>query len=997
MKKLSDLKLVTQLSISFGIILILFLIMGVNSWFQSNQLAQQTSDLYEHPLVVRRAISDLKIDIRSIRLELLNILQTDNDKEKQKALTNIVVYQADASNDFEILKNHYLGPKTDVEEARLVFLQWISLLEHFKGLVRAGKSNTELNHFDDSADMEKAGEKLYDSILKIDSFAFNKAEQLFTHAKGVKESLDKQLLILLAGILALLSIIITVFSNNIIRPIKQLIGIHKIFGEGKMDIRSSYASKNELGELADSFNKLANTIQNEFNFKDRSVRLNSFLLKGLESSSLLEYVLEPLMNLTNAQVGAIYLLNDEKSHFEHFESIGLPANYTRSFSARNHEGEFGLALTTREISHLTNIPEDTNFAFTAVTGAMKPKEIITIPLIDKKEVIAMISLSSLSGFDQVSVRLITDMQSTLTVWMNAILAGRKILLLSENLRLQNSELEAQKTELSSQAKELVEQNAELEMQTKQLNESNHLKSSFLSNMSHELRTPLNSVIALSGVLNRRLENKIPHEEYGYLHVIERNGKQLLMLINDILDLSRIEAGYEEVQVNRFDVNHLLNEVVQLIEPLAAQKNIELTCKLNSALPFIHSDYEKCRHILQNIVVNAIKFTETGSVKIGARAGIHSIYIDITDTGIGIDHEFLSEIFDEFRQADNSNARKHGGTGLGLSIAKKYAELLGGTITVESEKGKGSRFSVILPIHCPAQSVDSDNPVIHAEHKTSTPQTATKKKNVGEKTILLVEDSEAAIIQMKDMLTSEGYAIFGARNGVEALEQIAIKIPDAMILDLMMPEVDGFEVLKRIRNHEETAQLPVIILTAKFVTKEELAFLKHNNVHQLIQKGDVKKDQLLTFVSQMLFPEVQEKIHPSEPIDKFLLSQSPTILVVEDNPDNMLTIKVLLDGFGTVIEVDDGSIALEMALLHAPDLVLLDIALPGENGESIVRKMRQTDQLKKIPVIAVSASAMKGDREHFIAIGFDDYISKPIDHEIFNKVIGKAIAKRNHLS
>jgi len=997
MKKLSDLKLVTQLSISFGIILILFLIMGVNSWFQSNQLAQQTSDLYEHPLVVRRAISDLKIDIRSIRLELLNILQTDNDKEKQKALTNIVVYQADASNDFEILKNHYLGPKTDVEEARLVFLQWISLLEHFKGLVRAGKSNTELNHFDDSADMEKAGEKLYDSILKIDSFAFNKAEQLFTHAKGVKESLDKQLLILLAGILALLSIIITVFSNNIIRPIKQLIGIHKIFGEGKMDIRSSYASKNELGELADSFNKLANTIQNEFNFKDRSVRLNSFLLKGLESSSLLEYVLEPLMNLTNAQVGAIYLLNDEKSHLEHFESIGLPANYTRSFSARNHEGEFGLALTTREISHLTNIPEDTNFAFTAVTGAMKPKEIITIPLIDKKEVIAMISLSSLSGFDQVSVRLITDMQSTLTVWMNAILAGRKILLLSENLRLQNSELEAQKTELSSQAKELVEQNAELEMQTKQLNESNHLKSSFLSNMSHELRTPLNSVIALSGVLNRRLENKIPHEEYGYLHVIERNGKQLLMLINDILDLSRIEAGYEEVQVNRFDVNHLLNEVVQLIEPLAAQKNIELTCKLNSDLPFIHSDYEKCRHILQNIVVNAVKFTDEGKVAIAAESSAHSIRLDVTDTGIGIGQEFLASIFEEFRQADNSNARKYGGTGLGLSIAKKYAELLGGTITVESEKGKGSRFSVILPIQCPARTIDTNHPVVYADHQKFILTQAPMPGNTQDKTILLVEDSEAAIIQMKEMLSSEGYAISVAHNGMEALEQIAIKIPDAMILDLMMPDVDGFEVLKQIRNHPETARLPVIILTAKFVTKEELAFLKHNNIHQLIQKGDVKKEQLLTFVSQMIFPETRKEHLSRKVTSKPLQSQSPNIIVVEDNPDNMLTIKVLLEGFGTVIEVNDGSTALETALLHAPELILLDIALPGENGEEILRKMRQTNQLKEVPVIAVSASAMKGDREHFIAIGFDDYISKPIDHEIFNAIIGKVIARRNHLS
>ena len=989
MKKLSDLRIVTQLGISFGIIFILFLILGVNSWLQSNQLAQQTSDLYEHPLVVRRAISDLKIDVRSMRLELLNILQSDSDSEKQDALTNMALYQADAANNFELLKDHYLGPKSDIEESQLVYLRWISLIEQFKGMVRAGKSNADLNRFDDSVNMEKVGEQLFDSIRKIDLFAFNKAEQLINHAKEVKKSLDMHLIILLVCILALLTIIIVIFSKNILLPIKQLTGAHKSFGEGKLDMRSSYSSQNELGELSDSFNNLASTIQNEFNFKDRSVRLNSFLLKGLQSDSLLEYVLEPLMKLTNAQVGAIYLLNDEKSHFVHFESIGLPATFIPSFSVRNHEGEFGIALTTKEISHISNIPEDTNFAFSAISGSMKPKEIITIPLLDKTEVIAMISLSSLSGFDAVALRLITDMQSTLTAWMNAILSSRKIRLLSDNLQMQNRELESQKTELASQAHELLEQNAELEMQKKQLDQSNHLKSSFLSNMSHELRTPLNSVIALSGVLNRRLENVIPPEEYSYLHVIERNGKQLLMLINDILDLSRIEAGYEEIQVNRFDVNQLLKEVVELIEPQAIEKDIELSCDRNDALPFIHSDYEKCRHILQNIVVNAIKFTETGSVKIGARAGIHSIYIDIMDTGIGIDHEFLSEIFDEFRQADNSNARKHGGTGLGLSIAKKYAELLGGTITVESEKGKGSKFSVILPLHTPFKQETLNIPI-------SNPLPAKASANrTGEKTILLVEDSEAAIIQMKEMLASQGYTITIAHNGKEALEQIALKIPDAMILDLMMPDVDGFEVLKRIRNRKETAKLPVIILTAKFVTKEELAFLKHNNVHQLIQKGDVKKEQLLKFVSQMIFPEAKKENRSAEPANSPSQQHLPTILVVEDNSDNMLTIKALLEGMGTVIEVNEGGLALEMALLHRPDLVLLDIALPGENGEKILRIMRKTDLLQHIPVIAVSASAMKGDREHFIAIGFDDYISKPIDHEILNNTIGKLLAKRSH--
>ena len=744
--------------------------------------------------------------------------------------------------------------------------------------------------------------------------------------------------------------------------------------------------------LANSFNSLAKTIQEEFTFKDRSVRLNSFMLKDLESHSFRQQVLEPLMKLTNSQVGAIYLLNDQKTMFEHFESIGLDSAVNKSFSAQNFEGEFGTVLATKKIAHITNIPAETQFSLATVSGVLRPKAIITIPLIDKKEIISMISLSSLQGYDSIAIRLVTDTQGALTAWMNAMISNRKILKMSESLTMQNHELEAQKKELATQAGELFEQNTELEMQKIQLAESNQMKSSFLSNMSHELRTPLNSVIALSGVLNRRLHNKISADDYSYIDVIERNGKQLLALINDILDLSRIESGYEELKISMFNVDELIHEVVDLIRPQAKQKKINLTYSAHGELPVIMCDFEKCRHILQNIVANAIKFTEKGAVVIGAKADMQTIRIEVKDTGIGIEKEFLPQIFDEFRQADSSNARKHGGTGLGLSIAKKYAAFLGGSITVESDRGKGSRFTLILPLQPKKDQVIEEREVIrHTIDPQNVEQDLDDVKRA-EKTILLVEDTEAIIVQLKDMLQSQGYDISIARNGNEALEQIAIKIPDALVLDLMMPEVDGFDVLRCIREKEETAHLPVVILTAKYVTKEELAFLKHNSVHQLIQKGDINKNQLLNAVSRMMFPEKynvsQADEKPKLKPNPNLSSGNPVILIIEDNPDNMLTIKALLDDYGEIIEASDGIKGIEMALQHLPHLILMDIALPGINGIETLQKLRNEESLKQIPVVAVSASAMKGDREHIIASGFDDYLSKPLDINVFMNVIKK---------
>jgi CheY-like chemotaxis protein len=496
-------------------------------------------------------------------------------------------------------------------------------------------------------------------------------------------------------------------------------------------------------------------------------------------------------------------------------------------------------------------------------------------------------------------------------------------------------------------------------------------------MSHELRTPLNSVIALSGVLGRKLKGAIPAQEYSWLEVIERNGKNLLELINDILDLSRIESGKEELACEDFSPVPIVADVLEMLEAQAREKNILLVDSLAPDAPRVTGDAWKFRHILQNIVGNAVKFTDSGSVTVSSSLSPEGLRLSVGDTGIGIAKEHLPFIFDEFRQADESTSRKYGGSGLGLAIARKYARLMGGDIEVQSVRGAGSSFTVILPLAEGSKEAVQGISTKDSGHGSKPASIADKPAD--EIRLLLVEDSEPAIVQMMDILDGRGYSVSVARDGRQALEMIGLSLPDAMVLDLMMPEVDGFEVLRSVRSREETRQLPVLILTARHVTKEELSFLKGNHIGQLIQKGDIGREELLSAIRRLILPGTI----PSAP--RALRSRvdgKALVLVVEDNADNLTTVRALLDQRHEILEAMDGAEALARARESKPDLILMDISLPSMDGYAVLDSLRADESLRDTPVLALTAKAMKGDREEILGRGFDGYISKPIDAKAF---------------
>jgi signal transduction histidine kinase/CheY-like chemotaxis protein/CHASE3 domain sensor protein len=984
MTSLKNIKISTQLKLGFAALLFLVIVLGVVSYQQTAKIHQQTETMFNHPLKTRRMLEKITSNVLFMRMNIRDFLLVGDAEARKNILDDIAVNQANVLNEIESLKECYLGPREDIDSLANEFTRWVSIRQESIRMVTVGKLEEARNRHVPGGIAPKQAKNVLGALDKISAFALNKGDQLYANSVALNNSLNRQLLLLVAGILLLALLISYVLQRNIRNPLTELNDVAKRFHEGDMNARSANIANNEFGVLAASFNTLVENIQVKTGLDEKFASLAALMLSEYDINKFFQATLHALAAHSDSQMAAVYLLSDDKKIFEHFASIGVDDKARQSFAADRYEGEFGAVLASRQLQHIKNIPEDTRFVFLAVSGKFIPREIITLPIIADNKVVAIISLANVSNYSQQSLQLFERILVTLCARVEGILAYHKMKDFSRKLEQQNRELETQKTELSRQAAELSEQNTELEMQKKELGEASRLKTNFLANMSHELRTPLNSVIALSGVLNRRLAKKIPAEEYSYLEVIERNGKLLLELINDILDISRIEAGREEIDSSEFSAKNLIAEVISMILPQARQKKIALLQAAGVADLFISSDAGKCRHILQNLIGNAVKFTEKGKVEVAARPSDNNLAITVSDTGIGIAADQIPHIFDEFRQADGSTSRRYGGTGLGLAIANKYANLLGGNITVQSAPGQGSEFTLTLPMRHAAE-----NRQRAAEAPMASKQTAAKKVlGSAVKTILLVEDSEPAIIQIKDFMEESGYHILVARDGNEALGIIAQTIPAAMILDLMMPGIDGFQVLKAIREAEHTAHIPVLILTAKHISKEELGFLKQNNVHQLIRKGNVNRSELLAAVATMVFPETAATAKPQRPLPTIV--GKPLVLVVEDNPDSMLTARALLADDFMVIEAVDGKQSVEIARKHQPNLILMDIALPAMDGIEAFKAIRKLPKLQHIPVIALTASAMTADRETILAHGFDAYIAKPIDEQVFFKTIKETL-------
>ncbi len=984
--KTRSLKIGAKMVIGSIVMLSLVITLGAVSYFHTQALFDKAQTLYEHPLQVRQAMSDLKVDILNTRVAIRDLLLSEDPEVRESAVRTINSTLEDGEAKFDLFYSQYLGPASDIDAAYAAYNDWRGATEY--RVLQAQHAELTVEDLGEGSTVAGYREELTAALLVIDRFAQNKADELSADFAALNTSVSIQLFALCASIFIMTVIVSVLMIRSIRRPLREINDSITRFHQGDMNARSAYRKSDEFGELSDSFNAMAEAMQKNISLHSKAISISDAMLSTEDEPGFFRKMLGVLAEQTGAQMAAVYLYDEQSKEYRHIESVGLDGQAKEAFDAEGLEGIFGPAALSGKIQIIHDIPQDTRMAFKTPGCRFIPHEAITIPVLSKFRKDAMITLACVSTFKEGTVELIESILPTLSARIEGVLAYQTIRRFSEQMEKQNRELDSQTEELAAQAYELTNQNAELEMQKQQLEEAGRLKTSFLSTMSHELRTPLNSIIALSGVLSRRLAKEISEEEYGYLDVIERNGKGLLQLINEILDISRIEAGREEVETAEFSMNTLLEEIVSTIRPQADQKGIKLTVAAKSPKVRLLSDAGKCRRILMNIIGNAVKFTDKGRVRISLEKNGEIAKITVADTGVGIPPEHLPYIFDEFRQADGGTSRRFGGSGLGLSIAKKYAQLLGGAIAAGSELGKGSVFTVSLPLKytgsLPESGPEDDWNRPAGRETPAPPEAATGAP----KTLLVIEDSEPAIIQIKDLLKESGHRILVAHSAAQAFEIIEKDTPDAIILDLMMPDVDGFATLKILRESPKTAHTPVLILTAKHITHDDLALLRQNHVHQLIRKGDVDRAALLGAVSAMITPSQKKKKPSGKGIRK-----KARVLVVEDNPDNMITVKALLKEEYEVTGAVDGEEGIEMAVEQEPDLILMDIELPGISGIEAYEEIRKHPVLDRVPVIALTASVMEEERATILAHGFDAFIAKPIVAAEFLKVIGEVLDGR----
>jgi signal transduction histidine kinase/CheY-like chemotaxis protein len=451
--------------------------------------------------------------------------------------------------------------------------------------------------------------------------------------------------------------------------------------------------------------------------------------------------------------------------------------------------------------------------------------------------------------------------------------------------------------------------------------ANRTKSTFLANMSHELRTPLNAIIGYSEMLAEEAEESGQQAAVADLGKIQLAAKHLLTLINDVLDLSKIEAGKVEIYLEALQVAPLVNEVAATVLPLMEKRGNHLRVSCPADLGAMRSDLTRLRQCLFNLLSNAAKFTEKGTVSLDVRrepGAVEQVVFDVSDSGIGMTPEQLSKLFQPFTQADASTTRRFGGTGLGLTVTRHLCRLMGGDCTVRSTPGQGSTFTIRLPVETAARPAPTPAPI-----PVATPAGSL---------VLVIDDDPAARELLGRTLAREGYQVEFASNGSEGLRRAQAHPPEIITLDVLMPGMDGWAVLSALKGDPRTANIPVVMLT---ILHEQQMGLSLGAVDCLPKPID--RQRLLSVVR------------------KYAHTAARQALVIDDDPTTREMLRRQLEAEGwTVVEADNGRSGLARLAEAIPQVVLLDLMMPEMDGFEFVTQMRRIDALRAVPVVVVTA-------------------------------------------
>ncbi|BAY98880.1 two-component hybrid sensor and regulator [Tolypothrix tenuis PCC 7101] len=527
------------------------------------------------------------------------------------------------------------------------------------------------------------------------------------------------------------------------------------------------------------------------------------------------------------------------------------------------------------------------------------------------------------------------------------------------------------TQRKQAEEQLQHTNQQLAHANVELARATRLKDEFLANMSHELRTPLNAILGMSEGLQEGVFGEVNERQIKAISTIERSGKHLLELINDILDLSKIESGKLELQLSDVPARTLCDASISFIKQMALKKNIGLSTRIADNLGNIYVDDRRLRQVLINLLSNAIKFTpEGGSVRLeisleeaeeaNSPSSPH-ICFSVIDTGIGICIEDINKLFQPFIQLDSSLNRQYNGTGLGLALVQRIATLHGGTVSVSSKVGEGSCFTVRIPYN-------TNDPLSTMQVTAPSPSHRLPADNTQ---VLIIEDSIPAAEQITRYLTEMGMQPNVYPRGEGSVDEALRIQPAFILLDLQLPNLSGWDVLNQLQNNPQTKEIPVIIIS---VVDERTKGLAQGAAEYIVKP-----------ITRQQFQATLEKLQyiPSHDSTALIVApqaaaKSPLILLAEDNQANIDTMSGYLESRGyRLILAKNGQQALEVAKFQQPDLIVMDVQMPVMDGIEAMRHLRQDRQFDHVPIIALTALAMPGDRENCLDAGANEYLSKPI--------------------
>lgn len=1003
-------------------------------------------------------------------------------------------------------------------------------------------------------------------VVKIDEKeAFS---QLLTHGRDI--------MVLLAVAIVIVGLIGYLLSRLIVQPVDEMVRVAKKITNGDLEQKVPKSKWHEFGQLGSALNVMVehlretiDSVESDLWYKDSMTRLSEVLGADQSTQVLSKNVIRVLSEQLNAQAATIYFFVGD--HLELLGHYGMGDAPELQALVSTEQGLIGQAIQDKKtIVVNAGGEEDIKMVVRSGTQENSVNSLLIFPLLYHGQVVALIELAWLGKPHYRSEELLS--YSAESVCLALIAAEQRVQVQSmleqsqaqteelqvqqEELRVANEELRKKGIELRVQSENLRTAKEETDRQARELEAASRYKSEFLANMSHELRTPLNSLLILARSLMDNDDGNLKEDEVESATVIHDSGKHLLGLINDILDISKVESGKMQLNVEAVSAEDLLISLRSRFEHMAKEKGSEFRIEVEKEIPAqFQTDGAKLNQILTNLIGNAIKFTERGMVKLRiylspATAGQTNINFSVEDTGIGIPEDKLQTIFQAFQQVDGSISRVYGGTGLGLSIARKFSEVLGGDIGVSSVVGEGSCFRLEIPLSAmsalngpenldadkalaPAQSVFvdkgidladtrlpsnthkddrqnldpakplllvvedddkfsnillnachqqncqaviakdgesgiamaeqfpvqgvildymlpgldgsdvlgalksnaatqdlpvhvftaldglSDMQIMGAVGKSLKPSSPAEIKTVigqlvnpdkNQLSMLVVEDDHATFLALTRLLKMEGVSLSQARSGQEAIELLRAKAFDGVILDLGLPDTNGYDLLNTLDQDESAELPPVIIYTGQDLSLDEQDKLGRFT-QQIVIKSDDSAERMLeeihTFASLVCRSSEIEQAQKKEaepapaPEQQGVISESHLVasakpklagsseavdlqdrvaLLVDDDMRNTFALAKVLRKKGMVVHLAPGGEEALKLLREKSDieLVLMDIMMPQMDGYETTRRIRALEGFEDIPVIALTANAMKGDKEKCLESGASDYLSKPID-------------------